>query len=100
MPSSIAYSEDGVKPCLYLHDLKISQVKGFSLGDEVTVVVKGKVKSVRQDIERKYEEGEPTGERAIVAELDVEFNGADLSVTHAVKNEFTNMAEKEEADEY
>jgi hypothetical protein len=73
------------QPSTCFYDLPAGAVKGLSVGDEVVVTIKGKVKSVSQ--REDYDDKEK-----VTSSLDVEYN--DLTVKSGKKSEWDELVEE------
>lgn len=69
------------KPCLYLEDLPADAVKGLTVGQEVRVVLVGRVKAVGQRERHDYDEkGERSEKSRTVSHMDLEYDKSHLKV--------------------
>lgn len=69
MPTVLGYGPEGKKLCAKIDILKASQVDEVGLDDEITVVVKGKVRSLRGKEEYKSKDYEASTEKGRQKEI-------------------------------
>ncbi len=90
-------SADDYKPCLYLSDMPAEFLHNLSVGDEVRVVIRGRVKAAGQREENIYDDkGDRTGEKKTVSHLDVEYDKPSLKVTQLDKDVSDVVDEEDE----
>jgi hypothetical protein len=84
---------DTYKPRLYLNlqDKDVSQIKGLTVGEEVTVLVTGTVKGLEQRERTSYDEPSKTEKTG-----EIQLENYRVEVTEDEANEFAKMADEEE----
>ena len=82
------------KPRLYLdlQDQDVKQLKGLTVGDNVEIFVSGTVKGLSQRERTDYEDP-----KTIIKTGSIDLENYTVQVVEDEKNEFTKMADEEEA---
>lgn len=90
MKAEMAAMPGEMKPCLYLdfQGKDVSQIQGVAVGDEVEIVVRGKVKGVSQRERTDYDDP-----KKVVKTGTIDLHDYKVTILEEEKNEFAKLSE-------